>query len=438
MVGEELTQTNDAGDVALPDDLVQSARNYARASHAKRTQEAYARAWKSFEAWCGERQLQELPAAPKTVAVWMAALADGTARRKPLARSSIDQALSAVIVRHRDAGFAFDRKHAAITRVWKGICNTKARKETVRKAKPILGDDLRALVESLNAERAIDARDAALLALRWAAALRRSELVGNDRRKLGAGSGFVCVDERGIVVTLMASKASQDQAETIVVPAEHMPRACQALERWAAVAELKAGEPVFRAVDQRQIISNERLTDRRVARIVKSRARLRPTSLSNSLAATACGLATRLLQQRATCPPIESRATPGTSRPRSSPAISARPTSGRNQVSMASAFEVCTGPFTLPAETDRPGHSSDDCNNAPAYNTVFAQLIDPSGDCMRRREFIGSLIGTAVAWPLGVKSQGAAKHPGLQWHEIKGNGRTAVRNLTATDALPAT
>jgi hypothetical protein len=37
----------------------------------------------------------------------------------------------------------------------------------------------------------------------------------------------------------MASKASQDQAETIVT--EHMAKACQALERWAAVAELSAG-----------------------------------------------------------------------------------------------------------------------------------------------------------------------------------------------------
>jgi integrase len=166
---------------------------------------------------------------------------------------------------------AFDRKHKAIARVRRGICNTKAKKETVRKAKPLLADDLRALIDGLATDRPIDARDAALMSLGWAAALRRSELVGLDWQKLGAGAGFVRVDERGIVVTLMASKASQDQAETIVVPAEHMPKACQALERWAAVADLKVGESVFRPIDVRQTIWPERLTDRSVARIVKSR-----------------------------------------------------------------------------------------------------------------------------------------------------------------------
>ena len=88
----QIAKTNESN-LALPAELVEAAR----AAHAKRTQAAYARAWESFAAWCAERQLQALPAAPETVAVWLAALADGDGTRKPLARSSIDQALSAVI-----------------------------------------------------------------------------------------------------------------------------------------------------------------------------------------------------------------------------------------------------------------------------------------------------------------------------------------------------
>jgi hypothetical protein len=72
----------------------------------------------------------------------------------------------------------------------------------------LLTDDLRALIDGLE-RTASGARDAALLALGWAA----------------AGS-----------FALMASKASQDQAETIVVPCQYMPKACQALEAWATLA----------------------------------------------------------------------------------------------------------------------------------------------------------------------------------------------------------
>jgi hypothetical protein len=78
---------------------------------------------------CAQLQREALPAAPETVAVWLVALASGYGIRKPLARSSIEQPLSAVIMRHRDAGYPVDRKHPAIARELKGIANTKARQE---------------------------------------------------------------------------------------------------------------------------------------------------------------------------------------------------------------------------------------------------------------------------------------------------------------------
>ena len=271
--GTAIARRSSRGKLALPADLLEAARDYARAAHAPRTRVAYARAWTGFETWCAEKGLPPLPASPETVAVWMAALANGEGDRKPLARSSIDQALSGIILRHRDAGYPFDRKHPAIARTWKGISNTKAKTETKRQARPLMADDLRALVGNLRPQIPAEARDAALLAVGWAAALRRSELIGLDWQSRGTGTGFVRLDERGLVVTLMGSKASQDQAETIVVPCADMPAACQAFEVWAGVAALKPGQPVFRPIDQRQIIAEERLTDRSVARIVKGRVR---------------------------------------------------------------------------------------------------------------------------------------------------------------------
>src|SRR5437016_2288832 len=79
----------------------------------------------------------------------------------------------------------------------------KAKAGTVeRKAAPLMGDQLRELVTGLDPARTLDARDAALLTLGWAAALRRSELVGLDWRKQGDGCGFVEIIDQGIRVVL--------------------------------------------------------------------------------------------------------------------------------------------------------------------------------------------------------------------------------------------
>ena len=263
----------DLRELALPEDLVDAAKAFTVAARAERTRLAYRRAWAGFEAWCRQNGRQALPAAPETVAGWMTALATGKGVRSALSRSSINQALSAVIVAQRAAGHAFDRKHSLIANVWKGICNTKAKTEMVRKAQPIMADELRKLVDALRSDVPGDVRDAALLALGWAGALRRSELVGLDWQRLGSGGGFVLATELGVTITLMASKASQDQAVTIAVPRADMPTACEALEAWAALAKIQPGEPVFRSVDQLQHICAERLTDRSVSRIVKSRVR---------------------------------------------------------------------------------------------------------------------------------------------------------------------
>ena len=112
-------------------------------------------------------------------------------------------------------------------------------------------------------------RDAAMLTLGWGAALRRSELVSLDWEQLGNGTGFVRIDERGILITLARSKASQDKAETVVIPRADLPEACEALETWAARVPLQPGEPIFRGVNNRDQIASERLTAHSVSRIVK-------------------------------------------------------------------------------------------------------------------------------------------------------------------------
>jgi site-specific recombinase XerC len=188
-----------------------------------------------------------------------------------LSRATINQYLSAVVLAHHTAGHALDRKHPIIAATWQGISRTKAKAGGVRKAAALMGSDLQTLVEGLELDRALDARDAALLTLGWAAALRRAEIIGLDWMRQNQGTGFVQIEERGLVVTLGTSKGSQEAATVIVLPCSDMRTACDALERWAAAASLQPGQPVFRYVNKGGAIAAERLSERSVARIVQAR-----------------------------------------------------------------------------------------------------------------------------------------------------------------------
>jgi site-specific recombinase XerC len=179
------------------------------------------------------------------VAAWIVDLADGmaTSGGKPLSRSTVNQYLSAVVLAHHTAGYPLDRKYPRIAAMWQGISRTKAKTQPRCKAEALMARELQELIEGLDQTKALDARDAALLTPGWAAALRRSELVGLDWAEQGAGAGFVKIAKRGAVVTLPTSKGSQTEAVTIFVPCEDMRTTCDALERWAVRNLDQAGGP---------------------------------------------------------------------------------------------------------------------------------------------------------------------------------------------------
>lgn len=265
-----ITPSNGSGLVedALPQRLVAGARQFIAAARSERTRKAYAKSWAAFVDWCGCHGREPLPASPETLAAWMTDLAH--AGRAP---ATINAVVAAVAVAHRTAGHPLDRKSPLLADVWRGIANENARAQ--RQARPILAEDLRALLQDLRYVIPADARDAAVLALGWAGALRQSELIGLDWQTTSTGTGTLTIDDRGVVVTLIRSKSSQSEAVTVVIPCSDMPAACVAVRAWCDLATLKPGEPVFRPVDRAQRIGTERLTDRSVARIIKARVRAR-------------------------------------------------------------------------------------------------------------------------------------------------------------------
>lgn len=259
--------------ITLPAHVVETRKAYQQEALAEGTRRAYRNAVALFTAWCDEHGRQVLPASVETIADWAVALADGTDGRAPRARRTVGLYVSGVVSMQRLAGYKIDTKDPVLALTMKGIGRSKAKTEIPKKAAPLMDRHVLKMLQEFDPSRAVDARDGALLGVGWAAALRRSELVGLDYGQLGEGAGFVRIDERGIEITLMVSKASQDAAVTVAIPDEAMPAAKRWLEGWITLANIQPGEPVFRPVDRFQRVSPDRLYDGAVSVLVKKRVR---------------------------------------------------------------------------------------------------------------------------------------------------------------------
>jgi integrase len=234
--------------------LAESAAAYASDSTSKATRKAYRRDAGAFLAWAETRGLD--PSTPSTIGLYLASMAD--AGRKV---STIERALVSIGAGHRATGHEAPTAHPAVRLVMAGIRRrlgtAQAKKAAVRADQ--LGSMMRALPRDVSGTR-----DRALLLVGFFGALRRSELVALDVRDVR----FVA---EGAIVTVRRSKTDQEgKGLEKGLPTTSDESLCpvRALRAWLAASGITQGQ-LFRAVDRHGRISETRLSDRSVARIVQ-------------------------------------------------------------------------------------------------------------------------------------------------------------------------
>jgi site-specific recombinase XerD len=203
----------------------------------------------------GRPGLACLPAAPETVAYYLAALAE---THKP---ATLTRRISAISQAHQAAGHE-SPTHSALVR--KALAGIRREKGVAPDAKaPLTVADLRTIVRDHLPAGLKGTRDRALLLVGFAGAFRRSELAGIDAEHLE----FV---PEGMVVTLPRSKTDQEGAgREVGIPFGHE-ETCpvRALDAWLAAAGIEAG-PAFRPVNRHGQAAAGRLSGRSVALVVK-------------------------------------------------------------------------------------------------------------------------------------------------------------------------
>lgn len=260
-MGTAIATTDTAGHVPAPAQLGEGAREFLGQAKAPNTLRAYRLDWQHFVAWCAKAGRQALPAAPETVADYLAEHAQEQPGRPALATGTLQRRIASIAQVHQAAGQEDPTKAAAVKLTWQGIRRAKGT-APAQKA-PVLVADLRRMVESLP-DGLLGTRDRALLLLGFAGGFRRSELVGLNRED-------VANTVEGLVVTLRKSKTDQEgEGRQVGIPYGSRPDTCpvRALAAWVDAAGITEG-PLFRPVNRHGQALAGRLSGYAVALVVK-------------------------------------------------------------------------------------------------------------------------------------------------------------------------
>jgi site-specific recombinase XerD len=247
-------------------DLLKLAKNFAENGISKNTKAAYTKDFERFGLWCYRQGKEYLPAEVETVCAY---LADMSKKKY----STISRTCVSIKRFHLAAELASPTDSQKVKDVLKGIRRHNGIGRDA--AKPIMWQDCRAMISSQTKDIR-GRRNAALLAIGWTCALRRSEIVALDVPDIE-------INNAGMFVKIRKSKTDQDgKGEKIFVPRSPSQATCpvRLIESYIDLLFFNKSGPLFRRVRRTNDMmfydwgNAARLTEQTVTDVVKDAARL--------------------------------------------------------------------------------------------------------------------------------------------------------------------
>ncbi|KAA1399661.1 site-specific integrase [Aeromicrobium ginsengisoli] len=207
-----------------------------RAARAPGTRRTYASAWRSWETWCVGRGVNAFPADPMLVAAHLA-----ERHSAGVSTSRLDVTVAAIRARHIDEGLEDPTAVRGVQLVVRGLRRIDAGERAVKQAHPLTVAEVRRMLGTLDRATLAGKRDAAILLIGFAGALRRSEISNLRVSDLSFKAD-------GVVVRLRKSKSDQEGAGAFVgvVRGAHQDTdPVSALRDWLGAAGLATAGPLF-------------------------------------------------------------------------------------------------------------------------------------------------------------------------------------------------
>ena len=234
-------------------DLINRAKEYARASKATSTLRTYQGIWRTFTSWCEARGLVPLPAEVETVVAYVADQAD---RIKPV---TIKKHLAAISQVHKLRGLVSPVQTEPVKLTMQGLRRMKGTAAAPKTALRV--DHIKRVVAAMPDTR-VGIRDRAIVMLGFVGGMRRSEIVGLDRDDLR-------FEPEGGVLAIRRSKRDQEgKGRQVAIPRGKHDETCpvRAVRRWLESGDRQEG-PLFIRLDRGA--KGQRLSGKSVALVVK-------------------------------------------------------------------------------------------------------------------------------------------------------------------------
>ena len=242
----------------LDADRIASAISAARTESTRRV---YAYTWGQWARWCAARNISPLPGDPGALCAYLTERA-----AEGIAMSSLDGACIAIRHVHRMHGANDPVASETVRQVRLGLRRTYGTAPR-RLARPLCTADIRQILTGIDRTSPVGIRDAAIILLGYASAMRRSELTALT---------LLDVETKpdGLLVAIRRSKTDQEghgQIVAVARGAHPVTDPVAALASWRALRGHTPG-PLFTRL-WRSRIGLEPLSGDAIARMLRTRAR---------------------------------------------------------------------------------------------------------------------------------------------------------------------
>jgi site-specific recombinase XerD len=235
-----------------------AAQAFASKSKSVETVRAYRHDFEAFEAYCAARRHPSMPATPAAVAEFLA-----SEQARGCKAATLTRRLASIRYRHRLNNHPSPTEDERVRAVLSGIKRAIGTKQTPKT--PATAALMRDMLNSCDTATMLGKRDHALLALGFAGAFRRSELVA-----LEVADITETLD--GLRVMVRRSKTDQEGAgQEVAILRGRRLRPIEALQAWLKASGITEG-PVFRQVNKAGRVLPGALTGESAATVVKNAA----------------------------------------------------------------------------------------------------------------------------------------------------------------------